>query len=133
MKKIYIILGIALLILCAAGYRHTQTILCTIGTGEEAQSPDGRYTARITAYHGERFWGDETKWYEFELKDSNGEQIRFWKTDTIPLAHFGSRTETNVVTWLENSSAVWFSLPGIEIKMEPQQPGPPYAPQAARR
>ena len=129
MKISKIILGIGLLLICAAGYRYFQVLPYPIGTGESAQSPDGRYTAKITAYYDNRFWGDKSEWYEFELRDSNGEQIRFWKTDPIPFVTFGSRTETNIAHWYEDSSAVRFNLPGIEITMKPQQSVPGYPPQ----
>ena len=131
MKIIQIILGIGILLLCAAGYRYIQITPYPIGTGEEARSPDGRYTAHITAYYDKAFWGGESSWYEFELQDSNGEQVRFWKTDTIPHAFFGSRAEANVVRWLDNSTAARFTLPGIEITMKPQQGVPPYVAQGA--
>ena len=121
MKTLYIILGTALLLLCAAGYRYLQVLPYPIGTGEEARSPDGRYAAKITSLFDEDFWGHKHSWYEFELLHSTGARINLWKTDPIPFAHFGSRTGTNVVNWLDDSSAARFTLPGIEITMRPQQ------------
>ncbi|MHC4844517.1 MAG: hypothetical protein ACYTEE_12030, partial [Planctomycetota bacterium] len=93
MKTPAIISIIIFLIFCGVGYRFFQIFYLPVGTGEESKSPNGKYIASVTAFYDEDFWGYTSSWYEFELKEKDGRQIRSWKTDTIPSAIFGSRTD----------------------------------------
>ena len=116
-----LIIGFVVLCLCGIGYRYFQILPYPIGSGEEGKSPDGHYIAHVTNYYDEDFWGHSSNWYEFELKNLNGRQIRFWRTNPIQSAYFGSRSDVNVVRWESDSSAVRFTFPGIEVIMKPQE------------
>ncbi len=120
MKILVAILIICFVALCGIGYRYFQIPVYPIGSWEESKSPDGHYIACVTDYFDENFWGHKTRWYEFELKEPNDRQIRFWRTDPIPSASFGSRSNTKVVHWESDSSEVRFTFPGVEVIMKPQ-------------
>lgn len=120
MKKIKILVIILVIVMfCGVGYRYLQILPYPFGSGEEAKSPDGHYIGGVMDFYDENFWGYSSHWYEFKLQEANGGQIRFWKTDSIPSAYFGSRSDVNIVHWESDSSAVRFTFPGIEVIMKP--------------
>jgi hypothetical protein len=116
MKKTIAIL-IFIFALAGTGYRWLQIFPYPIGTGEEAKSPNGKYTAQITQYYDETFLGSSRSWVELEIKDMNEKRINFWETTPIPEAFFGSRTDTEVIFWADNSQNVRFTFPTTEITL----------------
>ena len=116
MKKTVAVIA-TLAIISGIGYRWLQVLPYPIGTGEEKKSPDGRHTAHITQYYDMSIWGVSRSWVEFEITDANGDRTNFWETYPIPEAIFGSRTDTDIVHWSDDSRYARFTFPTIEVRL----------------
>lgn len=119
MKRTILAIGLAIVVLGAAGYRCLQVLPYPIGTGAKATSPDDAFVANVTQYHDKTFWGSSRDWVEFDIrrKGSNS-PLRQLVTEPIPNAVFGSRTNTTVVYWSQNSQSVDFVFPGYKITLQ---------------
>ncbi len=118
-KGTIVIVCLAIVLLGAAGYRCLQILPYPIGTGDEATSPDGAFVASVTQYHDETFWGSSRDWVEFEIRRKGSTTpIRTFVSQPIPGAVFGSRTDTKVVYWSQDSQSVDFVFPGTTVTLQ---------------
>jgi hypothetical protein len=110
---------LGLLVVFFGGRRFVKVVGYPISSGDTAYSPDGRYKASVTDWYDESFFGHSRRGCEFEVRGGSRQRL---VTDPIPGIsdfYFTLRFTNSVINWAENSSAVTFVFPSVEIRMKP--------------
>ena len=120
LKRFIALIAVVVLAIAGAcaGYRVWRILAYPIGTGQKADSPDGRFSASVMSFYDEDFWGHSRSWFEFKLaRKSDRNVIQSLVTDPIAGPYFGSRSTNSVISWSENSKTVNFVFPKVVLTM----------------
>lgn len=110
----FILIGFAVLLLAAAGFRGLQVLPYPMGGGRDQKSPDGRLVAHAYSLWDRFFWGGERQYYEFSIEASPQRTLRRIVIDEPPEGVIGWREE-GVIEWAADSSAVTYTFRGTRL------------------
>jgi hypothetical protein len=90
--------------------------IAPMGGGRGAESPDKKFLALASDFHGRRFWGGAHNYYEFTIKTSGGERVQHVVMDGAPQGMTSWR-EDGSIQWASNSLSVTYTFKGGQLTL----------------
>jgi hypothetical protein len=96
--------------------RFVQVLLSGSGSGNGVESPDKKYLALASDFHGKKFWGGTHNYYEFTVQTAEGRHLQHVVMDE-PLQGMISWRENDSIQWTSNSSSVTYTFKGGQLTL----------------